>query len=78
MHTRDLKAMVQKLAAIPNPTMKQCYEAGFRCAVDGANTENCHFSFFGTHDKMEMWSEGNRDGKERKPKEAKWKNGIST
>lgn len=47
----------------PNKTTDECYKAGFDAALNGANTVNCHFSFFSCPEKTRSWEEGQEDGK---------------
>jgi len=37
---------------------EKCYEAGYDSVVNGANTENCHFTFFATPTKTAAWERG--------------------
>lgn len=37
------------------------YEAGQDYAANGANEENCHFSFFATKEMKEDWERGRDD-----------------
>lgn len=34
------------------------YKAGYDCAKNGANTINCHFSFFSTPEQKKEWEKG--------------------
>lgn len=38
------------------------YEAGFDAAKNGANTTNCHFSYFGTRESTAEWERGHKAG----------------
>jgi hypothetical protein len=42
---------------------RESYEAGYDCAVNGANIKNSHFYFFGTHERTKAWEQGNANGK---------------
>lgn len=37
--------------------------AGYDAAANGSNTTNCHFSHFGTPERMAAWERGNERGK---------------
>lgn len=39
------------------------YDAGYRCGLEGPNTDNCHFRHFSTPEKKTSWEAGQRDGK---------------
>ena len=52
----------------PNKTTDECYKAGFDCGINGANTKNCHFAYFGNKEKTASWEEGKRDGERAKSK----------
>ena len=38
------------------------YNAGFDCGKNGANTKNCHFSFFASETLTKAWEEGKKKG----------------
>jgi len=42
----------------PKKTEEEAYLAGVDCAKNGPNTENCHFSFFSSVEKMQAWERG--------------------
>ena len=42
---------------------KSAYKAGHDCGVHGANTENCHFRYFGSKALMQAWERGNKEAK---------------
>lgn len=42
----------------------ECYKGGFDCAVNGATTDNCHFSYFSTPEKSARWEQGKEDGED--------------
>jgi len=46
----------------PERTEEYAYKMGFDCAVNGANTTNCHFSIFASKDKTKAWETGKQDG----------------
>lgn len=41
----------------------EAYEAGYDCAINGANTDNCNFKHFATLEHTKSWELGNRNGK---------------
>jgi hypothetical protein len=45
---------------------QSAYNAGYDASVYGANTTNCHFSIFSTHEKMKAWERGTAAGKQFK------------
>jgi hypothetical protein len=44
-------------------TIKQAFEAGKDCGINGANTENCDFRYFATWELINAHSEGVKEGK---------------
>lgn len=55
--TRDIvKALIP-----PNVTETEAYRRGYNCGLNGANTENCHFSIFSSLEKMKEWERGKAD-----------------
>jgi hypothetical protein len=40
----------------------EAYEAGKDCAVNGANTTNCHFTHFATPALTKAWEQGKANG----------------
>ena len=38
------------------------FEAGKDCAINGANTTNCHFSIFSTPERTRQWEAGKEHG----------------
>ncbi len=48
---------------------KLAYLAGFDCAINGANTNNCHFSLFARTELTRAWERGKRAGDYVKGKE---------
>ncbi len=44
-------------------TKQQAYDAGRDCAKNGANTTNCHFTLFATHELTKEWQRGYDEGK---------------
>lgn len=50
--------------------LEHAYKMGKDCAINGANTTNCHFSIFTTREITKKWEQGKRDGeRELKQKE---------
>ncbi len=47
---------------IPVPTHdeKTCFDMGYDCHVNGANTTNCNFSLFSTRENTAAWEAGKR------------------
>lgn len=45
--------------------------AGYRCAIEGANIDNCHFSLFATPELTRAWEEGKRIAEEGKRRQVK-------
>lgn len=53
----------------------RAYEAGQDYAVNGANTENCHFSLFGSTEAAAAWARGRDDMRaalEESPDDSYW------
>ena len=42
----------------------KAYDAGKDCAINGADTTNCHFSLFSSPEIMKSWQKGKNDGEE--------------
>lgn len=38
------------------------YRAGFDCAKNGANTDNCHFRYFSRPSMTKAWERGKHEG----------------
>ena len=51
----SIKAVI---ASIHNHPDRVCFEAGYDCEMNGANTKNCHFSLFSTREHTRAWEEG--------------------
>lgn len=56
----------------------KAYLMGFDCAMNGANTTNCHFSIFSSEQNTREWEQGKQDGEleklsDKKKKNKKWK-----
>ena len=47
-------------------TLTDAYNAGLDCALNGANTTNCHFTLFATKELTKAWERGKAAGEERK------------
>lgn len=47
---------------IPTQDEKAAYAAGLDCARNGANTTNCHFSYFARPELTRAWEKGKKDG----------------
>jgi hypothetical protein len=47
-----------KLPFFKSRAEDEAYKAGMDCAVNGENTENCHFSLFGTPELRRAWEMG--------------------
>lgn len=57
--------LAERLASLVSlsTTEQECYAAGWSSVVDGPNTENCHFRFFGTRERTNAWERGVADAK---------------
>lgn len=55
---------VEQLTAMHPKTEDEAFRAGYDCAVNGADTVNCHFRFFATPDLTRAWENGKRRGEE--------------
>jgi ribosome modulation factor len=44
------------------------YQAGYDAGFNGANTENCNYTWFATPEMTKQWEEGNEQGVENKQK----------
>lgn len=47
---------------IPTQDEKSAREAGRDCALNGANTTNCHLSLFARPELTRAWEEGKKQG----------------
>jgi len=52
--------LIPRLAR-PELKFKSAYDAGLDYGKNGANTDNCHFGYFGTKESMQEWERGKRD-----------------
>ena len=43
---------------VPEKTLDDCYQAGRDYALNGANTDNCHFSLFSSPENTAEWERG--------------------
>lgn len=59
----DAKQLVSKLIP-PKRELNYAYKMGLDCGQNGANTTNCHFAIFSSHENMKEWERGKRDAKE--------------
>ena len=50
------------MKVIPKFPKEEAYKAGYDCGLNGANIENCHFSYFTTRELMLEHSRGTKDG----------------
>lgn len=41
--------------------LQYAYEAGWDCEINGANTENCHFSLFSSPEMTKAWEHGKKN-----------------
>ena len=39
-----------------------CYNAGYDCGMNGANTNNCAITYFSTKEKTTRWEAGKKQG----------------
>ena len=44
-------------------TKKQAFNGGYDCAKNGADTTNCHFTLFESHELTAEWQKGHDEGK---------------
>jgi len=51
----DIKKII---ASIPTFNERQAFSAGYDSVKNGANTKNCHFSYFATKALSDAWSQG--------------------
>jgi hypothetical protein len=54
----DLSQKVAKILAFEIPKEADAYEAGYDCEKNGANEENCHYTFFATPELTAAWERG--------------------
>lgn len=47
-------------------TEEQAERAGFDCAINGSNLDNCHFSLFATQVLTQAWERGKERGERLK------------
>ena len=59
----ELRASWQRLIEIPPASADDAYNAGYACALMGANEQNCNFRFFTTPELTSAWGHGNSDAK---------------
>jgi len=59
----EVKALLEKMKA---QDKSESYKQGFDCAVNGANTTNCHFTLFSTAENTREWERGKSDGEKEK------------
>lgn len=45
---------------------QHAYNMGRDCALNGANTKNCHFTLFSHREKTTAWEKGKKDAEEEK------------
>jgi hypothetical protein len=45
---------------------KDAYNAGFACAVEGPNAQNCNIRWFANKELNAEWERGKRDGQARR------------
>ena len=53
------------MKAIPKFTKEEAYKAGYDCGLNGATTENCHFSYFATRELMLEHTRGVKDSESK-------------
>lgn len=60
--------MLEKIKSfLSNPAdADECFQAGFDCGMNGANTTNCAIKYFSSKDKTKKWEEGKKAGDEAK------------
>ncbi len=46
-------------------SIKEAYDAGYDCGTKGADTVNCHFTFFATKELTEAHSKGVKDAENK-------------
>jgi hypothetical protein len=56
----------KRVLSLPNHDKSYAYKMGFDCAINGANTTNCHFAIFSCVENTREWERGNRDGEKSK------------
>lgn len=61
-----LGGLVHRLVSREDYPKMTPYEAGFECGKNGANTTNCHFSFFSSPERTVEWEKGKKDGERAK------------
>lgn len=47
-----------KLPFFKSRSEEEAYKAGIDCGLNGATTQNCHFSLFATPELMKAWEMG--------------------
>lgn len=47
------------------------YDAGYDAGLNGANTNNSHFSWFATKENLANWQRGNNDGSYKRELDSK-------
>lgn len=58
--------IARKLADLStSPAYNDAYDAGYDCGKNGANTHNCHFSFFSSPSLTKEWERGKSDAEKQ-------------
>ncbi len=50
---------------LPQISTDYAYKMGCDCAVNGADTTNCHFSIFASPENTKAWEQGKKDGESK-------------
>ena len=58
----EIQELLRKL---PRPvTERDAWSYGVDCALNGSNTDNCHFSIFSTPERTKQWENGKKAAEE--------------
>ena len=60
---QDIKTLTDGALIV---TPKDAWLAGYDCEKNGANTQNCHFSFFSKPELTKEWEKGKKSAKREK------------
>ena len=58
--------VLQRLVSLRPVRSGHAYGAGYDCGLNGVNTTNCHFKYFGTKELTKEWERGKADAEREK------------
>lgn len=63
-----METIVEKLSNVSRAlatSEEMAFDAGYKAAIDGPDTTNCHFSWFRSPEMTAAWERGNKAGKKK-------------